>query len=222
MLTNKEDIEHWLKDNYVANYTINEDLTVDVHGPVLLYGEKIKSIDVQFNIIHGEFNCYNNLLTSLEGCPREVYGQFSCMMNQLTSLEFSPKIVQGSFYCFGNQLTSLVGCPDTIAGSFNCDNNLLTNLEGCPQFVDGDFSCGDNKIIDIGEFKCKFTGQFIHEGEPIPYLKDYYFLNKDDPLRDESFLELQINYEQFQKRLLFDRLDNNLDIPPSTTKKIKI
>src|SRR5690606_19501070 len=107
MLKTKEEIEKWLDKMEIENYTINEDLTVDVKGDVDIIQRELNKIPVQFGIIEGWFECKKNKLTSLEGAPKVVEGVFNCSDNNLTSLEGCPKIVEGYFCCSGNKLTSL-------------------------------------------------------------------------------------------------------------------
>jgi len=98
MLKTKNGIENWLKKYEIKNYTINNDLTVDVDGDVYLYYKKLKQIPIKFDIIKGYFNCSNNYLTSLDFCPKEVGGNFNCSWNELISLDGCPKSVGGDFY----------------------------------------------------------------------------------------------------------------------------
>ena len=98
MLKTKNGIENWLKKYEIQNYTINNDLTVDVDGDVYLYYKKLKQIPIKFDIIKGYFNCSNNYLTSLDFCPKEVGGNFNCSWNELISLDGCPKSVGGDFY----------------------------------------------------------------------------------------------------------------------------
>lgn len=76
---NKKKIKSWLIKYEITNYTINDDLTVDVHEDVVhLYNKNLTSLPFQFGIIKGNFNCSFNKLTSLEHCPKEVQGNFTC------------------------------------------------------------------------------------------------------------------------------------------------
>ena len=63
---NRDSVEAWLKEYGVENYTINEDLSVDVDG---------------------DFYCNANNLTSLEGCPSSVGGGFNCGNNRIGDSE---------------------------------------------------------------------------------------------------------------------------------------
>jgi hypothetical protein len=73
MYTNKQEIKNWLDENEIKNYSINEDLYVDVNGDVWLDNKILTEIPVKFNIIKGIFDCDNNQLTSTEFLPKEVY-----------------------------------------------------------------------------------------------------------------------------------------------------
>lgn len=145
---NKNDIINWLEKLNIKEYTIDNELVVDVQGDVLL--EYCKSfIPVQFGIINGNFNCCDLELSSLKGSPREVYGDFNCSFNKLKSLEHCPLIIQGDFYCNCNLLKSLKGCPDILKGSFNCNHNKLKTLLYCAEEIGGDFSCQNNKLVSL-------------------------------------------------------------------------
>ena len=118
-------IVKWLDSFGIKNYTINDNLTIDVNGYVNLINQSLTCFPsfIKFNEVSGDFYCYNNQLTSLEGCPTIVCGSFNCANNQLTSLEGCPRTVGYDFYCYNNQLISLEGCPTTVGGSFYCRYN---------------------------------------------------------------------------------------------------
>ena len=121
----KRMIEEWLKEYNIKNYTINDDLTIDVNGFVFLNKENLKEFPdyIQFGVVKSYFSCYRNQLTSLRGCPREVHEYFDCSYNNLTSLEGAPREVGGLFDCSNNKLTSLKGAPKEIGGDFDCYKN---------------------------------------------------------------------------------------------------
>jgi hypothetical protein len=96
-------IEKWLKQQQIYNYTINDDMTIDVRSSVIL-DKDIGNIPeyIQFGKINGIFNCNDCGLTTLRGCPTYVEDSFFCSRNMLTSLQYAPKIVEDSFWCTGN------------------------------------------------------------------------------------------------------------------------
>ena len=95
-------VEDWLKLNKVKNYTINEDLSVDVDGDVNLVGNYLVGIQVNFRNVSGNFSCVYGNLTTLMGCPKKVGGNFYCYNNELLSLEGCLS-VGGKFHRNGNQ-----------------------------------------------------------------------------------------------------------------------
>jgi len=100
-------ITKWLHEMEIKNYTINDDLTIDVLEDVYLdYKNIIKFPEyIQFNKVDGYFSCDSTNLISLRGCP---------------------KIINFSFYCNNNMLTSLEGCPEIILrGDFHCQRNKI-------------------------------------------------------------------------------------------------
>ena len=118
----------WLKSYNVENYTINDDLSVDVAGDVNLSGMGLSSIPIKFGIVVGNFNCNYNRLSSLESCLISVCGNFNCSYNNLQNLIGCPDMV-GSFLCGFNKLDTLKYCPDIISGNFNCGDNKLKESE---------------------------------------------------------------------------------------------
>ena len=101
ILDTKEKIAAWLDSKEIKNYTINDDLTVDVDDNVNLSFRRFRRFPVKFGNVTGHFPCsYCTSLTSLEGCPESVSGNFYCSScANLISLEGCPGSVGGGFYC---------------------------------------------------------------------------------------------------------------------------
>jgi hypothetical protein len=166
MTKNKEYIHRICKEYDIINYTINDDLSIDVDGNVNLYNKGLTKLPLKFNKVNGYFDCCYNKLTSLEGTPKEVTGKFDCSYNQLTSLEGAPNKVTGDFNCFNNKLTSLEGAPNKLTGNFNCSYNQLTSLEGAPNKVNGYFYCYYNKLTSL-EYLPDIKVELYFHGNPI-------------------------------------------------------
>jgi len=156
----KQNIESYIRRENLLNsteYTINDDLSIDVHGGLYLMNLNWTGrIPIRFGKIEGNVNIegcnnltnlkgfptyvkgdikinYNPKLESLEGCLiKETNGEFDCSKNKLTSLEFSPEKVNGKFDCSKNELTSLEGGPKITKGML-CGYNKLINLIGSPE-----------------------------------------------------------------------------------------
>lgn len=72
-MSNKEKIIQWLENNGINNYTINEDLTVDIKGNVKLTKTNAKEIPFKFGIVYGNFETDGVALNHL---PKEIKGFF--------------------------------------------------------------------------------------------------------------------------------------------------
>jgi len=233
--TTREGVIQVCKRYEIKNYTINDDLSIDVNGGVELYGEGLEYLPLKFNYVSGVFYCSYNKLKSLEGSPKTLNGRFSCSNNNLESLEGSPQTVGGDFKCSSNGLKSLEGSPRTINGRFSCSNNELKTLKGSPQTVNGDFNCFNNKLESLegspqtvnGNFLC-FNNElkdleYFPEVNGIIYIKKntvnllvYTFIENADSFMIEDF----VDYEIVRNRdtVMLDRLqtfirDNDLEMP---------
>ena len=181
-------------DKYgIENYTINDDLSIDVGGCVYLNIQDLKYLPLRFNYVSGGFFCRENILVSLEGSPLTVGGNFGCGYNELKTLE---------------------GSPQTVNGDFNCYNNELKTLEGCPQTVGGDFRCSDNELKDLEHFP-EVNG-FISIKKNAVYHLVYTFIKKADSFMIEDFNDYEI--VRNRDTVMLDRLqtfirDNDLEMP---------
>ena len=122
--TTREEVIEVCENYKIIDYTINDDLSIDVDGGVYLGEKDLKHLPLKFNYVSGIFVCRINKLKSLEGCP---------------------KTVNGSFFCSDNKLKSLEGCPKTVGDGFYCSNNELRDLEYFPE-VDGIISMRENPV----------------------------------------------------------------------------
>jgi hypothetical protein len=104
---NLEDIHAICKKYGINNYTINDDLSIDVNGDVHLDFKDLGKLPLKFRNVTGNFYCHYNKLTSLEGAPLSVDGNFSCVENQLINLEDAPKSVGGYFSCSYNPIFAI-------------------------------------------------------------------------------------------------------------------
>jgi hypothetical protein len=145
LLETKEEISNWLRSHCIGKFTINDDLTVDVNGPVDLSKHNLTAFPIRFGRVTGTFDCSGNKLTSLKGSPRVVDGIFHCDFNKLTNLIDGPEEVAGDYGCSDNAITTLVGISHNIR-SLTCSSNQLTSLEGCPSNLPDGFDCSNNKL----------------------------------------------------------------------------
>jgi len=122
-------IEEWLKDHEVYNYTINDDMTIDVEGTVDFTNRGAKIYDglpeyINFNKIRGNFWAYQNDLISLRGVPEIVTKSFSCSQNSLTSFEHCPTFIGKDFFCYKNKFTSLDFFPKYVGHDIEIDDSF--------------------------------------------------------------------------------------------------
>ena len=114
MFTTKQAIINWLDKYRITNYTINEDLSVDVDDSVYFYEINLKEPPFKFNIVKDDFYCGNNQLTSTEFFPKEVSG-FYCYNNKFKNLDNFPKLAEGWIDIRKNPNL------ENIIGLWNCD-----------------------------------------------------------------------------------------------------
>jgi len=191
--TTREEVIQVCKRYDIKNYTISDDLSIDVDGNVNLTSNGLEYLPLKFNYVGGGFSCSNNRLKTLEG---------------------GPQTVNGNFYCNNNKLETLEDCPQTVNGNFNCHSNLLKTLEGGLQTVGGYFYCTDNKLKDL-EYFPEVNGNVYMRGNLVNLLV-YTFIKKADSFMIEDF----IDYEIVRNRdtVMLDRLqtfirDNDLEMP---------
>jgi hypothetical protein len=211
--TTREEVIEACERYEIKNYTINDDLSIDVDGSIGLYNKNLEHLPLKFNYVHGGFQCNRNKLKSLEGCPKTVGGDFVCYGNKLKSLEGCPQSVGGDFYCFTNDIETLKGSPQTVDGDFYCFDNNLVSLEGCPQTVDN-FDCSDNKLRDL-EYFPEVSGDVYTEENTVNLLV-YTFIKNADNFMIEDFNDYEI--VRNRDTVMLDRLqafikDNDLEMP---------
>ena len=145
-MTEKE-IHQICEEHFIKNYTINNDMSIDVDRYVNLNGFNLKKIPLTFNKVNGDFRCRNNILESLEGVPKEVTGDFHCSYNKLKSLKYLPTYIGRDFFCNDNKIKTLEGCPNIISGLFDASDNSLRTLENIPKCEI--FSIAENPVTQF-------------------------------------------------------------------------
>jgi len=140
MFTTKEEIQSWLDKMQIYDYTIHDDLTVDVDGNVGISNQNLIDIPIQFSIVTGNFTCSKNKLKSLKGSPYVVHGTFECAYNDLIDLKYAPAEIHGHFMFQGNKVQSLKHGPNIVSGEFSCGPNPIKSLEGLDNISTTQFS----------------------------------------------------------------------------------
>jgi hypothetical protein len=204
MFTTKKDIQAWLKSMNIENYSIQDDLIVNVDGDVKIGTKNLTEIPIQFGIINGYFSCYGNKLTSLKGGPTKVKGYFNCSGNNLKSLQYCPIEVGDCFFANSNQIESLEYSPLVVGGSFACGYNPIKNLQGFTTSIARNF---EHEVASIND--C------ITELKPL-----YQWFETE---YDMKILMLILNKSQIESIQLAQILDEKLiNNSLQITKKTKV
>ena len=141
----KAEVEEFLEKSSIFNYSINDDLSVNVNQNVNIIWENIKLIPIEFRSIEGNVVLSGNKLQSLKGLPKEIYGVLDISNNQLRTLEGCPEIVHGDFDVSDCFLKSLEFGPKKVMGDYIAERNELVDIEGIAKEIEGDLIIKDQK-----------------------------------------------------------------------------
>ena len=174
----KEKIHEICEYYRIDNYTINDDLSIDVNDDVILHHMNLEKIPLNFNRVSGYFDCSDNNLISLEGCPPYIGSHFLCDVNELSSLKKAPKHINGNFLCYSNKLISLQYSPHYIDGDFFLLNNNIRSFQYFPQVKDK-IELYDNPIQELWDlFKDKNHINYFNELDIIQNDGDTVILDR--------------------------------------------
>ena len=177
------------------------DNMVHVKGNVVITNKQIKSIDVQFGDVSGNFSCHNCYdLLSLNGSPKtcKYFDCSDCI--SLTDLTGSPDQVD-IFICEDCiNLKSLKGGPYIVNEKFTCrDCRNLESIDWYPISLDGSFVCSGcsslksfeglpNIIYNLDCVGCRSLKSF--EGAPKRIDRDINFSHCDSLCSLKGFPEI--------------------------------
>lgn len=92
----------------IENYTINDDLSIDVYDKVNLGFRLLTFIPLNFNYVSKDFSCAGNYLKSLKGSPKRIDKDFRIEMNNIYDLTFFPREVKGDILIKQNPIYSII------------------------------------------------------------------------------------------------------------------
>lgn len=176
---------------HIKNYTINSDLSIDVHGDVVLTRRIKGKIPIPFNRISGDFICCESELTTLENSPRYIKGDFNVDNNKLTNLENSPISINGYFSVENNNLISLIGSEKItdIKNIYFCSNKL-TSLKyhpiisnKCTDSYNSKYNFNNNPIVSLEGYNDSYDKLLCNNKEKL-----IFKLNRSKKIR--KFLEI--------------------------------
>lgn len=166
----KEEISMWLDSHQIKNYTIHDNLIVDVDGAVSLVKKQLTHIPVQFGEVKGifhvgfnqlkslkgspkivalDFFCQNNQLINLRYCPENIDRTLNCSNNKIENLDFFPTKIEKDIILYNNQLKHLKNIQKKVNGIFDCSNNQLMSLKNGPTIAHKSFNCSNNKLENL-------------------------------------------------------------------------
>jgi len=166
MFKTKDEIEVWLVSIHKNNYTINDNLTVDIHQPVKFLPNNLKQgkIPVKFNIADSSFDVSMCRLLSLVGCPNHVTTHFSCSQNNLRSFEGGPTFVGGDYTAHSNMFDVFDGQCDWVTGTVYLHANpylhSFHHIHKTFRGIGGSLSLDGAVVVSnlLGVLKIKYLG----------------------------------------------------------------
>jgi hypothetical protein len=194
-LKTKKDIQFWLESMKVKNYTINDNLVVDVANFVNLENKNLTHLPIQFGIVKGYFRIGSNKLSSMLGFPSIVEGDLEVQHNQITSLNYLPNAF-GTYFLSYNKINSLLGLPKVINGNLMCSSNELKTLQFCPEWIKGKADFSRNEINTL-EFCPKEVGESLRLVKNkitkinAPSLSTPSFVLNANPIKQLSFKDIE-------------------------------
>ena len=104
----KQEIHNMCRDHGITNYTINDDMSVNVYQAVTLkdYPEE-NYIPVNFNKVEYGFECSFCDIESLKGAPNYIGENFECEGNHIKTFEYFPSVIKESILLSGNEVAEL-------------------------------------------------------------------------------------------------------------------
>lgn len=212
----RDEIESLCEQYLKVQYTINDDLTVDVHGNVDIANLNLREIPIKFGKVKGDFNCRNNNLTSLANSPNIVMGRFNCNHNKelsslkggpifvmtdfncsycnLIDLKYLPKIIYNDLIAYNNKISSLNNGDFAVGRDIDLTNNLLKDLNGIQNKIHGDLDLTNNLFINLKSFPERIDGRLSVYKNKLKSLKgDLKYVDSFDGA-DNKISSLENNF----------------------------
>lgn len=119
MKMTSDEIDKWLKDHWIPDYTIRDDGKINVHSDVQLPNNLydgdaagfVVPAAIQFGSIDGDFRCGQARLEDKGWLPEHIHGSFDCSLSPTLSLSGIHKVVktiESHVYCRRNS-THILG-----------------------------------------------------------------------------------------------------------------
>ena len=194
MLEGKVKIKKWLEEFEISQYTINDNLTVDVNDHVDISYCDLKKIPIQFGVINGSFNCSHNKLTTLKGAPQDLVNMY-CEKNRLTNLEGAPAKIHNTLDVSDNEITSLTGVSKEIGHCLSINKNKLSTLvELSNCMLEASLMANNNQLTNLSGLPHHLIQVDVRDN-PLSDQSELIYLTKLEELLVSNFLNLQETLE---------------------------
>lgn len=184
LILNKLKIRRICKKYRIENYTINDDLSIDVNGYVNFLDKGLTKLPLRFNKVSRNFDCSGNKLESFEGFPKEVDGIVHLNRCGIKSLTQLPDVDCQVINLTNNQIRDFDGF-EKIKGC------MRASFKGNPIHgiwnrisVLGSFSCFDlrNKIELFQDYDIIRGGEVI----VLDRLNEFLEVIDRDPIKNHQ------------------------------------
>ena len=135
----------WLESHKIRNYTLNNDLSIDVYGKVEIYEDLPEYI--QFN---------------------NIYDDFTVLFENVTSMKGFPKYVEKSFFISNTKIEILDNCPEEVNDFEIILNKKLKKIESLPKKINGIsrfYQNGKRATGEIYRKLCSVTKDKVYDTE---------------------------------------------------------
>lgn len=178
----KEEVKNFLDDLKIKNYTINDDLTVDVKGNVEVSKSKLKFIPVEFGKIEGDFEWIDGELISVHNFPYYAY----------------------NVDIHGNKIIDYLNMD--IDNYFNCQDNpcVLFYMENERTECETDYHNTDFRNIVSDEDEEENNKSYLND----IFESDSGYDDYDDWYNDMGYIDTLLNKYDKESEEYFERIYN--------------
>jgi hypothetical protein len=167
----KKNCVKYLSPDYVSDYKINSDGSVDVVGSVYVKGDgnfglnlKLKKLPLNFHTISNSFSFTDCSLETLSGCPVSIGGpMFNVSGNQLRTFQYAPKSVNGILISFADN--PLLPMFEDLNGGSKILLKYFLGIQDDYHIYKADGTVFEAKFKDCLEEAKELTRKWISQGD---------------------------------------------------------
>jgi hypothetical protein len=204
----KKFITEWLDYYGIQNYTINDDMSVDIDGSVLIDRRHIPRLDVKFRNVSNEFFINKCGLESMNNLPisckcvtltnnniNEISNvPLNCQYlnlnnNKITEIQNIEHLTElSTLEISHNKITKLYGLPSSIK-RISLENNLLKNFKNFPKALimrddEKMYLIKGNPIVSLKGLDVDYNNikVFLHLCKALPQINPKTYIDDVDKL----------------------------------------